>query len=68
MTALGATRTATDAHWSGMQRQNSVELLESIRARLLDPSWLDTAVARASALAIIVGEAKTIAEALGRPE
>jgi hypothetical protein len=25
-----------------MQRQNSVELLESI-ARLLDPSWLDTA-------------------------
>ena len=50
-----------------MQRQNSVELLESIRARLLDPSWLDTAVTRASALAIIVGEAKTIAEALGRP-
>jgi len=26
-----------------MQRQNSVELIESIRARLLDPSWLDRA-------------------------
>jgi hypothetical protein len=50
-----------------MQRQNSVELPEPIRAWLLDPSWLDTAAARASALAIIVGEAKTIAEALGRP-
>jgi hypothetical protein len=49
-----------------MQRQNSVELPEPIRAWLLDP-WLDTAAARASALAIIVGEAKTIAEALGRP-
>jgi ATP-dependent exoDNAse (exonuclease V) alpha subunit len=31
--------------------------------RLLDLSWLYTAVTRASALAIIVGEAGTIAEA-----
>ncbi len=66
MAGCGASRTATDCHWSGMQRQNSVELLESIRAGLLDPSWLDTA-ARASALAIIVDEAKTIAEAPGCP-
>jgi len=36
-------------------------------SRLLDPSWLYTAVTRASTLAVIVGEAKTIAEALSRP-
>jgi hypothetical protein len=47
-----------------MQRQNSVELLESI-ARLLDPSWLDTAAARPSAQ--LSWARKTIAEALGRP-
>ena len=34
----------------------------------MDPSWLDTAAARASALSIIEGEAMTIAEVLGRPK
>lgn len=48
-----------------MQRQNSVELLESIRARLLDTSWLDPAAARASAP--LSWARNTIAEALGRP-
>jgi hypothetical protein len=46
------------------RRQNSVELRESI-ARLLDPSWLDTAAARPSAQ--LSWARKTIAEALGRP-
>jgi hypothetical protein len=37
-TACGATLAVTDAHWNEMQRQNSVELPEPIRAWLLDPS------------------------------
>jgi hypothetical protein len=45
-----------------------IKPLEPIRARLLDPSWLDTAAALVGSLAIVVGEAKTLAEALGRPK
>lgn len=35
-------------------------------SRLLDPSWLDTAVTRARRSVVIVGQPKTVSDALAR--
>jgi exodeoxyribonuclease V alpha subunit len=61
--ALGYALTCHRAQ--GSEARNVIVALPS--SRLLDPSWLYTAVTRASELAVLVGQEKTIQEALGRP-
>jgi len=61
--ALGYALTCHRAQ--GSEAKNVIIALSN--SRLLDPSWLYTAVTRASELAVLVGQEKTIEEALGRP-